>query len=262
MARGIDGLDAELFAERDFTRRPARPIEILAAREPAYAGLLEPLRDAVRGDFGAQLAEVWSAREFNSAYERPLMLLAALRYDALSSAGAHPLHAALAGTPVDASSATASALAAALAPGRTRFWQCVRERAVQTNETTRAVTWLWPLSLLAAAGERRAVALVDIGTSAGLNLIADALPPQWSDAGAAPLAVTPRPEVVSRVGFDIAPLDVRDEDAARWLRACVWPSHGQADQALVLATERGLRTHLQARCSQQPRKSDESCGDK
>jgi len=237
MARGIDGLDAELFAEGDFTGRPVRPIEILAVREPAYGRLLELLREAVNGDFGAQLAEVWAAREFHSPYERPLMLLAALRYDALSAAGTHPLHAALAETPANASTASAAAMADALAKRRTRFWQCVRERAVQTNETTRAVTWCWPLSLLAGAGERRAVALVDIGASAGLNLIADALPPLWSDTASVPIAVAPRLEVVSRIGFDIAPLDVRHEDTARWLRACVWPSDAarlsRLDQAIA-----------------------------
>jgi hypothetical protein len=75
---------------------------------------------------------------------------------------------------------------AAIAPERTRFWQALRERAVQTNETTRAVTWLWPAALLGAAGKRRAIALVDIGTSAGLNLTADALPRTSSSAATDP----------------------------------------------------------------------------
>ena len=31
------------------------------------------------------------------------------------------------------------------------------------------------------------------------------------------------PRVVERVGLDRAPVDVNDDDAARWLVACVWP---------------------------------------
>jgi hypothetical protein len=31
------------------------------------------------------------------------------------------------------------------------------------------------------------------------------------------------PEVVTRVGVDLDPIDVTDPDDARWLRACLWP---------------------------------------
>jgi len=237
MARGIDGLESELLFRRGGPLEQQRPIDYLAAREPVYARLLELLQDAMRGEASTRLAAAWSEREFHSSYERPLMLLAGLRYDALSDIGAHPLHAALAQTPPDPATATADALAAALSAARTRFWSAVRERAVQTNETARAVAWLWPLSLLASAGEQRAVVLIDLGASAGLNLIADALPAVWSDADGAPVPVAPRLEVVLRIGFDLAPVDVSDEDAACWLRACVWPSDAarlaRLDQAIA-----------------------------
>lgn len=213
---GIDDLARDLQLQRDF----------LVAREPAYARLLELLDDAVRGELGAGLARAWAGRDFNSYYERPLLLLAAMRYDALCEGSSHPLHAATARTPATAETATADSLAAAVAPARTRFWHAVRDRAVQTNETTRAVTWLWPAHLLARAGEQRALALVDLGTSAGLNLIADALPPLWHDQDGTAIPVAPRPAVSLRLGLDLAPLDVRDDDTATWLRACVWPSDG------------------------------------
>ena len=215
MPRGIDGLGADLFAQE---------VGYLREREPVYAQLLPLLHDQLAGDFGARLAAAWANREVYAAYERPLMLLAALRYDTLSDPDAHPLQAALAGNPPHLHAVSAAAVAAAVAPERMRFWQALRERVVQTNETTRAVTWLWPAALLAMAGERRAIALVDIGTSAGLNLTADGLPPLWQDAAGAAIAVAPRPELALRIGFDAAPLDVREPDAARWLRACVWPS--------------------------------------
>jgi len=218
MPRGIDGLEVDLLAQE---------VGYLRDREPVYAQLLPLLHRLLAGDFGARLAAAWANREVHAVYERPLMLLAALRYDALSDPDAHPLQAALAEYPPRVDAVSEPAVTAAVAPERTRFWQVVRERAVQTNETTRAVTWLWPAALLASAGERRAIALVDIGTSAGLNLTADGLPPLWHDAAGAPIAVAPRPELALRIGFDIAPLDVREPDAARWLRACVWPSDTQ-----------------------------------
>ena len=229
MPRGIDGLDADL-------RTPE--MGYLREREPVYALLLDLLNDLLAGDFGARLAAAWANREMHATYARPLLLLCALRYDALSDLD-HPLHAALAESPPRIDAVSAAALEAATAPERTRFWQALRERTVQTNETTRAVTWLWPAALLAAAGERRAIALVDIGTSAGLNLTADALPPLWQDATGAAIAIAPRPDVALRLGFDIAPLDVRDSDAARWLRAAVWPSdtrHARLEQAIACFT--------------------------
>ena len=109
---------------------------------------------------------------------------------------------------------------------------------MQTNETTRAVTWLWPAYLLSSAGEGRALALVDLGTSAGLNLIADGLPALWVDEHSQPIPIAPRPAVALRLGLDIAPLDVRQEDHATWLRACIWPSDrarlSRLEQAIVL----------------------------
>jgi hypothetical protein len=242
MPRGTDGLGADL-------RTPE--MGYLREREPVYALLLDLLNDLLAGDFGARLAAAWANREVHATYARPLLLLSALRYDALSDPD-HPLHAALAESPPRIDAVSAAALEAAIEPERTRFWQALRDRAVQTNETTRAVTWLWPAALLAAAGERRAIALVDIGTSAGLNLTADALPPLWRDASGAAIAVAPRLELALRLGFDIAPLDVRDPDAARWLRAAVWPSDSrlarleQAIACFIAAAARGDAPRLVA----------------
>ncbi len=71
------------------------------------------------------------------------------------------------------------------------------------------------------------MALVDLGTSAGLNLIADDLPALWVDEHEHPMPLEPRPPVGLRLGIDRAPLDVRRADDAMWLRACVWPSDRQ-----------------------------------
>jgi hypothetical protein len=50
-------------------------------------------------------------------------------------------------------------------------------------------------------------------------------------SGPAPLP-SAIPEIAWRRGLDIHPLDVRDEDAARWLLACVWPDHHERRRRL------------------------------
>jgi hypothetical protein len=83
----------------------------------------------------------------------------------------------------------------------------------------------------------RPVALVDLGASAGLNLVADKLGHSWVDENAQPVPVLPLPNIVVRLGLDLTPLDVRDPEDAMWLRACVWPSDrarlARLDQALA-----------------------------
>ncbi len=47
------------------------------------------------------------------------------------------------------------------------------------------------------------------------------------------------PEVVWRGGLDLNPLDVRDDDAVRWLQTLVWPEHEDRRARLTAAV--GLR---------------------
>jgi hypothetical protein len=120
---------------------------------------------------------------------------------------------------------------------------------VQTNEVGRSAA----LRVGAAHALRevldRPVALVDVGTSAGLNLFLDRVRVRYRRDGAAPLEVgpphapvvlecalrgarTPTVElprrVEARVGLDLHPVDVRDPLALRWLEALMWP--GQAER--------------------------------
>jgi len=121
---------------------------------------------------------------------------------------------------------------------------------VQTNETSRAVAWLWPAHLLGAgvetSGGARPIALVDVGASAGLNLLADRLPPIWKEERGGELQVARDPDVRLRLGLDKHPLDALDPETARWLEACIWA--GELDRiarlragidALRAARERG-----------------------
>lgn len=245
--RGIVGLSDDLRAQRDF----------LAERAPVYGRLLELLGDRLEGELGRRLASAWAEREFVAFYDRPLLLLASLRDDALREGSSHPLYAALVEDPPRVEAVTEGALAAATTEERELLWRTVARRWVQTNETSRAIAWLWPAHLMSEAGVERPLALVDLGASAGLNLVADALPPMWSDETGEPIPLSPRPPVASRAGLDLAPLDVREEDDARWLRACVWPGdtarlerlelgiaafHAEAARSGALALEAGPLT--------------------
>src|SRR5262249_48846476 len=145
--------------------------------------------------------------------------------------------------------ATRAALAEALAAAPARLHVDLATRAVQTNETSRAVAWLWPawLAGCGASGEGqlagpspsregrnpsegsevvaggRPLALADVGCSGGLNLIADALPRPWKDPAGQSVPTAARVRALGRLGLDARPLDVgRDLDVA-WLRACIWP---------------------------------------
>ena len=193
---------------------------------PAYARLLELLADAL-ADKGlrARLGDAWSGRSFGGFYERPLLLLAALRDDALAEGTRHPLWKAIGAERPRPEGLAPAPLAEALESDR--LWASLRARHVQTNETSRAVAWLWPAALLASAAPGRTVGLFDIGASAALNLVADLLEPIWEREGGGALAVAPLPEVGARTGFDLRPLNVLDPADERWLRACVWPGESE-----------------------------------
>ncbi len=131
---------------------------------------------------------------------------------------------------------------AALAGERDWLARFVAEQAVQTNEVQRC--WaLLPAFL--ALGEQRPLELIELGTSAGLNLVWDRYryvyaAGTWGDgdlvlAGEERARVSAellgrRPAIVRRRGIDLHPLDPADAEDARVLECFVW-----ADQAERLA---------------------------
>jgi hypothetical protein len=216
--RGLEGLEGDLDRHRT----------LMGARSPVYQRALQILRavlDARTGDptIVAKLERSWRERAFGAFYERPLLLLAALRQDAVAEGTRHPLHEAFATDTPDEKAVTREAISQALAPMRLSVWLTLATRRVQTNEVSRAVTWLWPALLAGCDDGRRPIAIFDIGASAGLNLVGDALPSIWVDSTRAALPVARRVTCVQRVGFEPSPLDVRVEDDVAWMRACVWP---------------------------------------
>lgn len=118
--------------------------------------------------------------------------------------------------------------------------ELVATRTIQTNEVGRSAVLL-PAFTAVARAAGRPLTLVELGPSAGLNLLFDRYAVTYSDGitvGDADAAVQlacevrgrlgpPRdgtaPSVRARVGIDLAPVDVTDPEACRWLEACVWP---------------------------------------
>lgn len=220
MRLGLKGFGADATAWRN----------AVGARVPVYDRLLaaaveifERPQDGLERAARDRVEAAWRERRSAAAYDRPLLLLAALRAEALRAGARHPLFAAIGAPAIDPATATQTALAGALADAPARLFVDLATRSVQTNEISRAVAWLWPAALAGCAGPDRPLALFDVGCSAGLNLIADGLPAPWTDLAGGDLPVAAAARIVTRRGFDAHPLDVGRDDDVVWLRACVWP---------------------------------------
>jgi hypothetical protein len=196
------------------------------ARAPAYQRLLAELARLLgdgtpeAADLADRLRAAWAGRAFQIFYDRPLLTLAALRMDALAEGPGHPLWPAVAAARPDPEAVRRSALVDAFA--RDGVWRSLRERFVQTNETSRALAWLWPAAIIGCGDGARPLELLEVGAAAGLNLVADRLPAPWIRAGGGPLPTARAPRTRTSLGIDAHPLDPLAGDGAGWLRACVW----------------------------------------
>jgi hypothetical protein len=220
----------ELFEDLERQRR------FVFGSVEVYARLLELLKGALKDWLAARLDQAWAHRSFAGGYERPLLILASLRASALHDGPAHPLWAAIGGDAPDPDALDPTRVKEAFDPAHKFLWESLRDRFVQTNETSRAVAWLWPASLYSVVQPGRPVSLFDIGASAGLNLVCDRLPFPWTASDNHPL-IDGLPRINARHGFDASPLDLGDPDARVWLRACVWPGQTNRIERLNLAME-------------------------
>jgi hypothetical protein len=116
----------------------------------------------------------------------------------------------------------------------------MRSRRTQTNEVGRC-------AVLLPALPSGPVALVEVGASAGLCLLLDRFCYEYGSttigeksspvhlqcrvAGPVPLPSVV-PQIVWRRGLDAHPISVHDDDAIRWLLACVWPDHRERRRRL------------------------------
>lgn len=129
----------------------------------------------------------------------------------------------------------------------------ISTRRVQTNEVRRCV-YLAPAFGIVSRRAGRPLAMIDVGASAGLNLLWDRFgyvyEGQQVGAPGSPVQLTCEflgdyrppipsklPEVASRAGIDLNPIDVRDPDAVLWMRALIWPEHRQRVDLLLRAIQ-------------------------
>ena len=187
---------------------------------------------------------------------RPLLLLAAVHFLLLSGTE-HPLAEfydtvrlvrGLSDGPPPAGG-VAPAFADFCRAHRAELERLIATRSTQTNEVGRCSGLLPGLCHIAAQyGWEEPLSILDLGTSAGLNLLFDdyaytyraAAGGALRTAGVAdsPVALectarddlTDLPElrlplIADRVGLDLAPVDPFSDDEARWLLACLWPDN-------------------------------------
>lgn len=147
----------------------------------------------------------------------------------------------------------------ALADWVGRHWdeteRTILGHSTQTNEVGRCAVHLPLLAGLAA--QAGPLALVEVGSSAGLCLLPDAYAYRYRFADRPDLVLgTGRPEIGCRVagpapdeaayalpriawrcGIDTSPLDPADPEVGAWLRALVWPGQPEREERLARALE-------------------------
>jgi hypothetical protein len=190
------------------------------------------------------------------AQRRPNLLLAAVHFLLLGGA-AHPLAAHYDTVrSVDATTAVADPRADVVADfkdfcltHRTELLELIAVRSTQTNEVGRCSALLPGLAHIAAGyPDGQPLQLLDLGTSAGLNLLFDSYRYTYRaradgvtvDAGRVGSEVhltceartdldrlphLDLPAIAGRTGIDALPIDPRSEDGAHWLLACLWPDN-------------------------------------
>jgi hypothetical protein len=171
-------------------------------------------------------------------WDLPLRLFGGVRYLVLD------------GTAPDALSGEWDDFRAALDEHRPALERFVAEQGVQTNEAQRCYALLPAFLLLAG----RPLELIELGPSAGLNLLWDRhayayeagtwggidarLRLTGGERGRVPAELLARTvEVRRRRGIDREPVDATSEHGARLLRAFLWPGRPEREERLVQAIE-------------------------
>src|SRR3954466_12143131 len=198
-----------------------------------------PLYDRICRTVAADDAVLDLVREAPPAGHFPNVLLAAVHYLLLGGLD-HPLAAVYAG---ESDADPGPLFVDVCLSHRTEIVELLAPRHTNTNEVGRSAV-LGPALTAVAARLGGPLGLVDVGCSAGLNLFCDRYRLDYGAAGATgpadaavriecevlrghpPIAPT-LPVIVDRTGLDLDPVDVRDDDATRWLLACVWPDTGR-----------------------------------
>jgi len=136
-----------------------------------------------------------------------------------------------------------------------RIRELMATRTVQTNVVRRSAVLLPAFALAAVLSNGLPLGQIEVGASAGLNLLwhryhfdyGDGL--TWGDP-ASPVRLeierrgdVPLPDVPANLrpvwtrGVDLHPVSVTDDDSVRWLQALVWPENTLLAEQLAAAIE-------------------------
>ena len=139
---------------------------------------------------------------------------------------------------------------------RAEIMRTVQTQGVQTNEIGRCSYLMPAFGVVAADAGGATLALVDVGASAGLNLLWDRYRYLYSNGSVhgppespvtircevrstfAPDVPDELPPVAFRTGIDLDPVDLSDDMEYAWMQALVWPDH--ADRAEMLSAARRI----------------------
>ncbi len=224
-----------------------------------YSRIYERIAEAVAGD--REVLELF--REAPPAAHLPPAPLGAVRYLLLDGLE-HPLGEVYDGR----SDADPGPLFLDLCRAeRSNLLALLETRRVQTNDCGRsaivgpALTWV-------AEQLPGTYCLVDVGASAGINLLCDRFRLDYGRYGAtgpadstvliscevkggSPPIADRLPAFAQRVGIDLSPIDLSDPADARWLLACVWPDTGRASrvEASIRLAQQDLPTVVAGRAN-------------
>ncbi|GHO82050.1 DUF2332 domain-containing protein [Dictyobacter formicarum] len=137
----------------------------------------------------------------------------------------------------------------------------ISSRIVQTNEVRRCACLLPMFEIVAQLGRARPLAIIEIGSSAGLNLLWDQYGYRYGNTFAlgtrtaalqlncdllgsrTPPFPAEMPKVALKVGLDLQPVNVSNPDSILWLRSLIWPEHHER----VIRLQRALEIARQQR---------------
>jgi hypothetical protein len=229
-------------------RRFKKQQAFTAGYSPLYSRLFGIAADWLATEPGEDQLADWLVRVGGkrSSFDVPLLLLAGLHRDILAGCGGvrdlARYFPSVGGTrPVDADD-LAACLRRAIGARQEALADWFATAQVQTNETARGFCWLLPVCFPGWPS----IHLVDLGASAGLNLVAEQRHYRLTDTtGGATLVelgcgepvqftvasegafISPArpvlPTIRSRLGCDFAPLVLHSEHEEQTLAAFVWP---------------------------------------
>lgn len=129
-----------------------------------------------------------------------------------------------------------------------------KTKLVQTNEVRRC-SYLYPMFTEIYKEQRKPLALIEIGTSAGLQLGVDQYNyfyneeievtntpsgltiPSKNIGDPLPSSIHSSPIVKTRIGIDLNPINIKNKRELKWLQALIWPEHHERREMLTQAAQ-------------------------